>query len=24
MYRVRHVFGGAPMDPRFTYLQSGA
>lgn len=24
MYRVRHVFGGAPMDPRMTYLQSGA
>jgi len=24
MYRVRHVFGGAPLDPRFTYLQSGA
>jgi hypothetical protein len=24
MYRVRHVFGGAPMDPRYTYLQSGA
>lgn len=24
MYRVRHVFGGTPMDPRATYLQSGA
>jgi len=24
MYRVRHVFGGAPLDPRMTYLQSGA
>lgn len=24
MYRIRHVFGGAAMDPRFTYLQSGA
>ncbi|MCK9591873.1 MAG: Mu-like prophage major head subunit gpT family protein [Methanoregula sp.] len=24
MYRVRHVFGGAPLDPRFAYLQSGA
>ena len=23
-YRVRHVFGGTPMDPRATYLQSGA
>jgi len=24
IYRVRHVFGGTPMDPRATYLQSGA
>jgi len=24
MYRVRHIIGGAPMDPRMTYLQSGA
>ena len=24
MYRVRAVFGGTPMDPRATYLQSGA
>jgi len=24
MYRVRHVFGGTQMDPRFTYYQSGA
>lgn len=24
MYRVRHVFGGTPLDPRYTYLQSGA
>jgi hypothetical protein len=24
MYRVRDVIGGTPMDPRFTYLQSGA
>lgn len=24
MYRVRHVFGGVQMDPRFTYHQSGA
>lgn len=23
-YRVRHVFGGAALDPRFTYLQAGA
>ena len=23
-YRVRHVIGGAPLDPRMTYLQSGA
>jgi hypothetical protein len=23
-YRVRHVFGGAAMDPRFAWLQSGA
>jgi hypothetical protein len=23
-YRVRDVVGGAPLDPRFTYLQSGA
>jgi hypothetical protein len=24
MYRVRHIIGGAPLDPRFAYLQSGA
>lgn len=24
MYRVRHIIGGAPMDPRMTFLQSGA
>ena len=24
MYRVRHIIGGSPMDPRMTYLQSGA
>jgi|WetSurMetagenome_2_1015567.scaffolds.fasta_scaffold51677_3 hypothetical protein len=24
IYRVRHIFGGAPLDPRFAYLQSGA
>jgi len=24
MYRVKHVFGGVAMDPRFTYYQSGA
>jgi hypothetical protein len=23
-YRVRDVIGGTPLDPRFTYLQSGA
>lgn len=23
-YRVRHVIGGSPLDPRMTYLQSGA
>ena len=24
MYRVRHVFGGVQLDPRFTYYQAGA
>jgi len=24
MYRVRDVVGGTPLDPRMTYLQSGA
>lgn len=24
MYRVRHVFGGVQLDPRFTYHQAGA
>jgi hypothetical protein len=24
LYRVRHIFGGAPLDPRFAYLQGGA
>ena len=23
MYRVRHVFGGVQMDPRFAYFQEG-